>query len=128
MEEYFEDPSFIYYLIDNVERAMNSSQEDLNKYLEKIRAKTMKKYVKTLKEDMNNKQSLTLLQKLGTMFTMGKKSNDLITKKSLNPLIKEEEEDKGKQAKGPMTLSQLKIAELPSAFKQTESNYLNVQF
>jgi replication initiation and membrane attachment protein DnaB len=104
-----------------VERAMNSSEDDLGKYLDKIRSKTMKKYVKTLKEDLNNQQSLTLLQKLGTMFTMGKKSNDLVVQKKSHPEIKEKEESNDKSKKGPISLSKLKLAELPSAFKQSES-------
>ena len=123
MEEYFEDPSFIYYLIDNVERAMNSSQEDLDQYMEKVRLKTMKKYVKTLKQDMNNKNSLNLLKKLGTMFTVGSRKASII-KEPEEPI---REEKKSPEKKGPSTLEQLKRNAIPPPFKQSESNF-NLNF
>lgn len=133
MEEYFEDPSFIYYLIDNVERAMNNSQGDLEEYLSEIREKTMKKYVKALKKDFKNEKSVSLLKKLGTMFTMGHKSNDVKIQPVTNPfkLVKEESEKMGEsqpetppepaQDKPRFTLSQLKLADLPAGLKESES-------
>ena len=127
MEEYFEDPSFIYYLIDNVERAMNNSQTDLDNFLDQIRKKTMRKYVKALKEDLKNEESVSLLKKLGTMFTMGDKSKDVKKRITLNPFlrVKEEEEENedhdSKVSNGTVTLSQLKLAELPSGLKVPES-------
>lgn len=122
MEEYFEDPSFIYYLIDNVERAMQDAEKDLEEYKKKVRNKTMKQYIKSLKEDLNNEASLGVLKKLGTIFTLGNKKSLAPKKKLSEALIKEENEQEGKDNE-PKTLDQLKRAGFPSPFKKLESKF-----
>jgi hypothetical protein len=134
MEEYFEDPSFVYYLIDNFERAMKDAGEDLEQYKDKVRAKTLKQYIKSLKEDLNNQTSLGVLKKLGSMFTMGKKKASIPGGNLLNTFIKEEKEedtgsfrgmdslDQDNQVKNlPMTLDALKKKGLPSLFQKKQS-------
>ena len=119
MEEYFEDPSFIYYLIDNVERAMNNSQEDLDKFVDKIKDKTIKKYVKTLKSDLNNQNSLSLLKKLTSVFSANLQKPSVSIPK-VDPIIQEVDE-RSKVSNKLKTLDQLKREEFPSPFEQTES-------
>lgn len=68
MEEHFEDPSFIYYLIDNMEKAIKDAEGDLQAYLTEVQTKTLKSYLKILKEDMNNQNSLKILKKFQTRF------------------------------------------------------------
>ena len=81
MEECLTDPSFIYYLIDNMEDAVEEAENDIKKYLEYSQEKTLRKYLRTLKDDLNNKKTMNLLQRFSKSFRENSMRNIMLDKK-----------------------------------------------
>lgn len=79
MANSFEDPSFINYLIDNMNQALIESENDLENFLEKMRDEAIKDYFKKKKKEEKKSSIMNMIKKLAiNLKKIGESNKDLI--------------------------------------------------